>query len=108
MQINAGEMRTKITIQQLTESQGPQGEVVETWTDYRIAWAALRPLREFEQEHTKARVGVTRYRVVMRWVPGITPKMRIMLNNSVDLRIIGAVNHEQRNQLLFLDCEEYT
>ena len=103
--MRAGRLNKKITIQQTTETQSSIGEVINTWATFAIVWAAIEPLlgREyFESQQVNAEETI-RFRI--RYVAGITPKMRISWHSRLfDIRSI--INVRERNQELLLMAVE--
>ena len=103
--VRAGRMRQKVTIQQLADTQDAQGGRSETWTTYQEVWAAITPLRGreyFAADQAQSRVTHT---IRCRWLTGVTPKMRIVLDSRT-FRIQSAINEEERDIILLLMCEE--
>lgn len=102
----AGRLRRRVTIQQPTETRdSTYGEPVPTWSTYRVRWAEVLPVpgsERFVGDREEARQVV---RFQLRYLAGVTPKMRI----SWDGRTFGITsiqNVEERNKMLWLDCEE--
>lgn len=90
--LEAGKLRWRITIQKQAIVQNPQtGEQVTTWEDFKTSIpASIEPLsaREFIQAAAvQSRVTA---RVVIRYVSGILPSMRI-LNGSEIYNIEGVL-----------------
>jgi len=103
--MRAGDLRHRVTIQQAVESQNDFGEVITTWQNYKTVWAAIKPLtgREyFASQQVNAEVSV---QIQMRYIPGITPKMRIVEGSKV-YEIEAVMDVEGKRKELQLLCKE--
>ena len=105
MIIRSGQMRERVDIQTLTDTQDAQGGRSETWTVFRTVWAAIRPLRGREFLAAQQEQARVTHEIKLRWFSGITPKMRIM-QGTREFRIDAVINVDERNQLMSLMCEE--
>lgn len=47
--MNAGQLRHRVTIQQLTKVEDEGGGYAEVWTDVATVWAAIKPMRGNER-----------------------------------------------------------
>lgn len=78
--MRAGLLRHKITIQQVAEAQDASGSMDEAWSTFVKVWAAYEPQtgkESFTEDQQQAFLTV-RFRV--RYLSGITPKMRILFD----------------------------
>lgn len=101
--MNAGKLRKLITIQQQGISSDEFGAQVITWSTYYIAWADAQPLqgREyFAGQQFQSKVDT---KFVLRYVAGVTPKMRILCN-SLPYDIESVINIDERNRELHIMC----
>lgn len=79
--IEAGELDQEITIQ-VDQGSGftGAGQPVQDWqpffTDKPTRWASIRQLRGWETERAAQMQIYATHLITMRYVPGITPKMR--------------------------------
>ncbi len=101
----ASRLRHKITIETSSESANSYGEAVQTWTTYATMKAAVEPLngREyFSGQQTDAEIN-TRFRI--RYVAGITSKMRIAFDSrTFDIKAV--INDQERNKELTIMATE--
>lgn len=103
--MNPGDLRHRITIQQLIETRNELGEVVQSWQDFATVWAAIEPLRGreyFDSQQINAEV-TTRIRI--RYRPGIKPKMRAVYGTRI-FDIQSVIDIEERHQEIHLMCKE--
>lgn len=103
--VRAGDLRHRVTIQQLVTTYNEYNEPVATWSDIATVWAFVEPLsgREyFAAEQIQARVNT---RIVIRYRAGIVPAMRVMWGAKV-YNIRAVIDTEGRHEELQLMCEE--
>lgn len=100
-----GKLRNRITIEQVVETQDLDGSVLESWSFFVNAQASIEPIsgREyFAAQSTQAEVT---HRITMRYLAGITPKMRIVYGTRI-FEILSVINVQERNRELQLMCRE--
>ena len=103
--IRAGQLRRRITIQTPTETVGARGGPTETWATFKTRWASVTPQagnEPFEDDRFRS---VQRVVFEMRYVAGITTKMRVSWDSRI-FAIQSIVNVEERNKLLRVITEE--
>lgn len=93
--MNAGKLKTKILIEQITETANEYGELIKTWSTFATAWADIRPLVGREYYTSKQIDAEVTTKIRIRYIAGITPKMRV--NNSGQLFDIQAVINPQNS-----------
>jgi SPP1 family predicted phage head-tail adaptor len=105
-----GELRHKITIEAVQEVQDENGVIHEEWSTFLEVSAQVNPLagvEAFQAQQLDARLD---HRVMIRYRPGIKPKMRIRFAEpSGTVRyfdIFSVVNPQYRNQRLEIMCRE--
>ena len=103
--MNAGRLRHRVTVEQPVVSSDGYGGNTVSWAIFATVWAAVEPLsgREYFQAQ-QAQATVT-HKVAMRYIPGVTPRMRIK-HGSRYLNIISAIDTDERHRELVLMCEE--
>lgn len=103
--MRTGQLRHKITIQQAAKTSDGFGGWTQTWTNFATVWAAIEPLRgrEFFAAAQVQAEQITRIRI--RYLAGITPKMRILFDART-FSINTIINVNERNRELHLMCEE--
>jgi SPP1 family predicted phage head-tail adaptor len=104
--MRAGQLRHRITFQQLTVANDTWGHSVETWTDQFDTWASIWPLRGTERmEGLKLDNEIT-HKVRIRYRSGIHPKMRIKFGTRY-FNMSTPINPDERNIYLeFMATEE--
>ena len=91
-----------MVIEQSASSQNALGEPVETWTLYKETWAEKEDLlgREFFAAQQTLGESVTRFR--LRYIDGVTTKMRVKCMDAV-YNIVSAADPDGRRATLVLD-----
>ncbi len=100
-----GDLRHRVTIQQVTETRTASGAVQDAWADVATVWAAVEPLsgREFwAAQQVNAEVTT---RVRMRYRPGVMPTMRVMRGTHT-YDILAVLNLRERGDEMHLLCKE--
>jgi SPP1 family predicted phage head-tail adaptor len=103
--MRSGKLKNQITIQEMREVQNVYGEPETTWAVFAEPWAAVEPLRGREfwaAQELQSRV-TTRIRI--RYVEGITPKMRVLFGTRIYL-INTVIDQEEGHRETQLMCEE--
>jgi SPP1 family predicted phage head-tail adaptor len=99
-----GDLRHRITIQQLTPTQNGL-DSTEVPADFATVWAAIEPLsgREyFAAQQVNAEVTC---RIRMRYLAGVTPSMQVKFGERT-FAIESVINVEERNRELQLMVKE--
>jgi SPP1 family predicted phage head-tail adaptor len=100
-------MRHLISVQEPIETQAADGSVVQAWSDYVVARASIEPLSGREYFSAQAEASSVSHRIRMRYVAGVTTKMRVVFDER-EFEIESVINYEERNRELILMCEEGT
>lgn len=100
-----GQLRHRLEIQEKRCVMDEWGNQVSEWFTVATAWAAIEPIRGEEYWAAGAQQGETIHRVTMRYVPGVTPKHRLLFGDRI-LEIESTLNLEERSRLLELLCKE--
>lgn len=103
--INPGELRHRITIQKLNNSQNEYGEVSEFWEDILNIRAGIYPISGKEFFAAETVNSEITHKVKIRYVEGLTPNMRINFNNRI-FSIESIINFQEKNIELQLLCKE--
>ena len=103
--INPGELRHRITIQKLNNSQNEYGEVSELWEDILNVRAGIYPISGKEFFAAETVNSEITHKVKIRYIEGITPNMRIKFNNRI-FSIESVINFQERNIEIQLLCKE--
>jgi len=83
MSLPAGQMWTRITIQQPTATSNAVGEPVLSWSTFATVWAAVDSLSARETERFAETVGFMTHRVRIRYLSGLTSAMRISYRSRI-------------------------
>jgi len=103
--MNPGKLRHLVSIQHQAKSRNEYGEVVQSWSEFVRAWAEIKPIKSNEYFASfKERVEVT-HRVVMRYIDGIKPSMRIETKGRT-FEIVGIRNFFERDECLEIMAKE--
>jgi SPP1 family predicted phage head-tail adaptor len=104
-QINPGEFRQIVTFQKKSGVKNSYGEIDNTWSDVIKTRAGIYPVSGKEFFAADTVNSEVSHKVNMRYVPGITPDMRIKFGERL-FRIISVINFQEKNVELQLLCEE--
>ncbi len=100
-----GDMRRWITIEQQAPTQNARGEEVPTWTTFATAWAAIIPLSGRELLAAQQIQASVTHRIVLRYLSGLDPSMRIVYNGRYfDIQQVININEQSRQ--MELQCIE--
>ena len=80
--MRAGKMDRWITIEQFTAVQDSYGQETETWTEFAKVWAEKVDIKARERFAAAQDIAEETTRFRLRWLAGITPKMRIVLDDK--------------------------
>lgn len=100
-----GNLRHRVTIQQLTRTDDGAGGYTETWTAIATVWADVYPLKgqeRYDAQQVKANLS---HRVTIRYRAGVEPSMRLQYGART-LNIEAVIDPEERHRELILMCSE--
>jgi len=103
--VKIGKLRNRVTIEQVAETQDSDGSVIETWSNYAGAQAAIEPISGREYFAAQTTQADVTHRISLRYVSGVTPKMRVKYGSRV-FDILSVININERNRELQLMCRE--
>lgn len=106
--MRAGLMDQRITIQKAVMTRDPTfGSEVLTWQTFATVWAAVNDINSVERVNNEIRTITRVTKIQIRYIPGITADMRILLTDGRVLAItsIGEVN---RRKMWQINCENYS
>ena len=107
--MRAGELRHKITFQQLTVANDTWGKSVPTWTDQVTTRAAIWPMKSVERIESMKLDNEVTHKIRIRYRTGITAKMRVKFvkdNSTRYFNIRSIINADERNIYLELMATE--
>lgn len=103
--IAAGHLRHGIRVQSVSSTTDTGGGRVPVWIDYALTHASITPVSGREQiSGGKVQASMT-HRITLRWIPGVTAKMRVLFGTRV-FNVRAVRNLDERNRWLELLCEE--
>ena len=103
--MRAGQLRHQVVIQQPTETQDSQGQPVKSWGTFATVHANVLPLKGREYFNAQQINAETTTKFVIRYLAGITEKMRISYDSKL-YNIQGIVNVGERDRIIELMCGE--
>lgn len=97
--MNPGRFRHRITFMHLIESMNEVGDDILIEEPFKTVWASMEPLKGREYiEAQKIQPEIT-YRIIIRYVEGITPDMTIEFKGR-KFNIQSILNVDERNKFL--------
>jgi SPP1 family predicted phage head-tail adaptor len=81
--MRAGQLRHRLTLQQLAAGQDEIGQPVQTWTDVATDWGDVRFLKGIEAVKAGAPVSVADCSIRVRFRAGVTAGMRYVEGSTV-------------------------
>ena len=105
LHVNAGEMRSQITVQSATQTRDAHGGATETFAEFVTTWAEINPLTAREFVSGNQITQDVSHRIRMRYYPGVTPSMRILFGARV-FNIHSVINANERNKFMELLVKE--
>ena len=107
MALPAGILRETVVVEQETETRNNLGEPVATWATFATRRAAVQAISYSEQERRKQIGGVGTFVVRLRYVTGLTGKMRLRWASRSDrLLYIASVVEQGNRDEHELTCDE--
>lgn len=106
--MRAGLMDQRIVIQQAVRTQDPVfGSEVLDWQTFATVWGAVNDVNSVERVNNEIRTLTRVTMIQIRYIPGLTADMRILLSDGRILAItsIASVN---RRKMWKLNCEAYS
>jgi SPP1 family predicted phage head-tail adaptor len=106
--INPGEFRHIITFQKKSDGQNSYGEVSKNdsdWTNVVTVRAGIYPISGKEFYAAETVNSEVSHKVNLRYIPGITPDMRIKFGART-FKIFSVINFQEKNIELQLLCKE--
>ena len=102
--MKVGRMRYRIIIQKPSDETDGFADPKDEWSDLAIIWADIVPVSGREYFAAEQNMSETQFKIYIRYIEGITPKMRVM-NNDTFYEIL-AVLGDKRSGMLTLMAEE--
>lgn len=102
---NAGQYRHPISIESQAPVKNGFGERVNTWVEFVKTRASISPVSGKELISSMAVESDVTHKVGIRFMPGITPAMRINFNGRIFM-ILSVINFQELGRELQLMCKE--
>jgi SPP1 family predicted phage head-tail adaptor len=103
--VRIGRLRHRIAIERVTETRDTDGSVIETWSTYATVQASIDPISGREYFAAQSVQADVTHRIVIRYLSGIVPKMRVKYGSRI-FDILSVINVSERNGELQLMCRE--
>lgn len=108
--MRAGNLRHKVSVEQIQVSRGTTGEEIETWIPHTTSpkiWCSISRLSGQERFDIfgAQEIASQIFKFTTRYVKGITPKHRLVFDSrNFDIQQVD--NVDNRSKELHLYCEE--
>lgn len=107
--VTIGDLKQRITFQQLTQTSDGQGGQIDTWIDYQTVWAKVEPVKASERLFAKNLEYQRSHKVTCRYLEGITSDISHTFRFTFDNRyfqVKGVRRDLEEKFWLFIDAEE--
>ncbi len=104
-----GQLRHKVTVQSVTETENSFGETVKTLVDVADVYARVQPLQGRELFAAQQVMAEITTRITMRYstdVAAVSPKHQVKFGTT-QYDILNVINTETRDRILQLMCKEH-
>jgi len=101
----SSKLNRRITIEEVTETSDSAGGFTVSWATKAILWAMIKPISAIENFEANKIEGKVSHLIVVRYMNGITPKMRISYDGRV-FDIKGVINVMEFGKILEIRVEE--
>lgn len=103
--MDAGKLNRCIAIQTSSAIRDSYGAETLAWTAFATAWARITPTGGSERYINRQIVAEATHEIAIRYVAGVTPKMRVLYGSRV-FDILQVHNLDEKNVELRLICRE--
>ena len=104
--MKAARLRHQITIQQVNETKDSFGGVTESWVTFATVRAEIKPVSGREYFANEQQNSTISHKVAIRYLVGVTAKMRILFGARIFDIVSPPINFEERNIEMVLMCRE--
>lgn len=106
--MRVGRLKTKVTIQQISEAPDAYGDPVKTWTTFAAnRWAEVDPQRGVEQFLRQRTISEETILFRLRYITGVRPKMKLVYGGE-DYDIRSVINVRNSDREILLECQKVT
>lgn len=102
--IEAAKLRERVTVQIASGTTNTLGETVLSWSNSSAVWASVEGVSAREALEAGKQETTITHRVRLRYLPGLTQRMRFAWNNRT-LNIISLLEYGNRTEHVAI-CEE--
>lgn len=103
--MNAGKLRHRVELQEVSGSQDSFGESLRTYATYATVWASVEPLQGRELELAQQVSAETNHKITIRYNSNVDTEHRIVFSGRV-FELTSVINPSERNEHLVLFCKE--
>lgn len=100
-----GLCRYQVTIEQMDGTQDATGQEAQNWTTFATTWASIESLSGNEKLTAAQVYASSVIRIRMRFVDGVTPKMRIVYSDRI-FDILDVSDPDGRRRYIECMCNE--
>jgi SPP1 family predicted phage head-tail adaptor len=103
--MEAGKLRYRVTLQQLTTTTDAEGIPIESWLPFATVHAAVEPIKGREYFQAAAVGAENTVRIRIRYRSGVTAAMRLLYGTRI-FNIRSVIDDNERHWEIHLMCEE--
>jgi SPP1 family predicted phage head-tail adaptor len=103
--MRSGDLWTRVTIEQATETRDSIGQVEQTWTALYSRWADVLPLDDTESMKARAIRETASHLITLRYASELTTKHRITWKGRV-FNIVSVLNKDAQDRETLCKCLE--
>lgn len=101
----AGRLTERVTIQAPSPQRNEYGELLPDWSEVATVWAEVADASGGEEWRENQLQAQTGYKVTVRYLAGVTEKMRLLWRGRV-LWVGRVSDPDQRRERLVIECSE--
>jgi len=103
--MRVGKLRHKGIIESLVKGKDAVGGATESWTKFSDVWCDIKPLNGKEKYVSSEKHATATHQVLLRYVNGINPKMRLLSRGRV-FEVVAVLNINEEDKMMQLVVEE--
>ena len=103
--MRAGQLRHRLAIQTVTESQNAVGELTRVWATVTTVWGSIRPISGTERLAGEQITAEVSHRVWIRYSSYAVPEARLVFGSRT-FDIVSVINRDEMNYMMELLCKE--
>jgi len=101
----SAKLNQRIVIEEVTESSDSSGGFTTSWSTKATLWAMIKPISAVENFVSNKIEGKVTHIIIVRYMSGITPKMRVSYDSRL-FDIKGVINVFEKGKVLEMRVEE--